>query len=153
MTCTHGDGCCRRAPDCVRARSRRLYLSDPEKHKAIVRAHYWSHPERARAEAARRMRESRRRRQAHLLLTREAATRYARGVLKRIWISDEDLEDLVSEAYLAYWRGWLNTGHREAAAFGRDVVDAWRAWTGSRKKSPRPQLVTNVEDGWFESLI
>ena len=68
----------------------------------------------------------------------------------RVKMRPENLADLASDAYLAYWRGFVKTGNDSPSSFRRDVLDAWDRFTHRRNKTRVPKFWTNVERKVFE---
>lgn len=73
----------------------------------------------------------------------EEAKAFTRRVLRWPKIQEADLEDIASQAYLAYLRGFQRTGNDDPASFHRDIIDVWRSYTGIRNKHHVARLVTN----------
>jgi hypothetical protein len=97
-------------------------------------------------------RESWRRRHTKLLISYGRATQYGRKILRKLGVfNEDDVDDLVAEAYLHYLDGWIRNGERRMSPFARDILDAWRSFTGSRNKRKRPRIATNVSPEWFAS--
>lgn len=94
-----------------------------------------------------------RRRQLTLPVSPDKAVMFVRKVLWRVRLKDADAEDIASAAYLRYWRGFVKTGKALPASFKRDVLDAYKLFTGLRRKTPRPVIITNACFSVFDRAV
>lgn len=79
---------------------------------------------------------------------RDKAVAFARRMYP--FLRDDDLDDLAAEAWLHYFATYIETGNDNPASLHRDLVDAYRAFTGNRNKRPRPKILTNAADAVFD---